>query len=763
MSRFGKQLTAGAVALGVFFVAAVGCQAQTVLTNYYWTGLNGDGVWEEAGNWVLSNSVAATAYPGQNGGAYDSALFTNVGTYSVTINAGDVIIVQSNIFNNGSNSLATVTLTIPTNTIFNPAASGTDFIVGDDATATSVVYLASCYGGSSGLLGLQVSTLNVGHAGVGTLIVTNGYVSSTAKDVNLGTDKGCGTIIVSGPNTYWAGYQISIGNTNASYGNTVIVSNSASFTMTSTFRVGSSSSQGSSNNALIVTDGAFVNDMAGEPLTVGNRSTLTGTVANNNYLDVKNGGVLSCFGQAKEHSLVVGVAAVDLTGVPCSGCAATAAGLSGTGNVFTVEATGTATGFSQVCITPTNTMNLYGGVMAGNISNYGVFEGWGVIIGSLHTGSNTLTGAFGFSAISNQAGALVCSNSFTTATNTIVQIALGTSYSPIQVGLGQYTPTNYNGGTPFLTNSIEMYGNLNFVDSGGFTTGTYALITYPASLIATNPVGGGLTNNNIFIVAPKIGSVPNPAYTYAINTNTLGEIDLIVGCTNCGAPPVGCFAVTTPVALEACVSDCSTGSPVITTWNWYWGDGNSTLALSNPPCHTYASAGNYVITQIVVNASGSATNAQGVTVYTPFQGWQNQYFSGGSINAQAAAGKDVYGTGMSNTNKFLTGFAGNSASAYLHIISIAKQSGAATNVVVTYLGASGDSTYQPGVAMRTNVLEYTTGTANGSYSTNSFASTGQTNILSGGTGLGTQASMIDTNGAGAGNTTRYYRVRVLLP
>jgi len=230
-----------------------------------------------------------------------------------------------------------------------------------------------------------------------------------------------------------------------------------------------------------------------------------------------------------------------------------------------------------------------------------------------------------------------------------------------------------------------------------------------------------------------------------------------------GAPPVACFTPTEPVPLEVCVSDCSTGSPTILSYLWTFGDGIGTSSLSNPPCYTYANAGTYLVSETVSNAIGTNTISQSVTVITPFQGWQNQYFSGGSLNANAAAGKDVYGTGMSNTNKFLTGFAGNAASAYLHVISVAKQSGAATNVVVTYLGASGDSTYQPGVAMRTNVLEYTTGTANGSYSTNSFASTGQTNILSGGTGLGTQASMIDTNGAGAGNTTRYYRVRVLLP
>lgn len=113
---------------------------------------------------------------------------------------------------------------------------------------------------------------------------------------------------------------------------------------------------------------------------------------------------------------------------------------------------------------------------------------------------------------------------------------------------------------------------------------------------------------------------------------------------------------------------------------------------------------------------------------------------------------------MNNTNEFLSSFNPTNSAAYLHVISVART--ATTNITVTYLGASGDSTWSPGIASRTNVLEFTTGAPNGSYS-NNFASTGQTNILSGGTGLGTVTSFVDTNGATG--LTRYYRVRVLVP
>jgi hypothetical protein len=159
-------------------------------------------------------------------------------------------------------------------------------------------------------------------------------------------------------------------------------------------------------------------------------------------------------------------------------------------------------------------------------------------------------------------------------------------------------------------------------------------------------------------------------------------------------------------------------------------------------------------------ATGSTTRAVSLTInpaLTALQTWQLQYFSCTNC-PQAAPGADPSGDGMSNTNKFLAGFNPTDAAAYLHIISIVKTN---NDIKVIYLGANGDSTWSPGVASRTNVLEFTAGTANGSY-TNNFASTGQSNILSGGTGFGVVTNMIDVGGA-SNVPSRYYRVRVLLP
>ncbi len=181
---------------------------------------------------------------------------------------------------------------------------------------------------------------------------------------------------------------------------------------------------------------------------------------------------------------------------------------------------------------------------------------------------------------------------------------------------------------------------------------------------------------------------------------------------------------------------------------------------TNSVLYTYNAAGTYTVTLIVTGIGTASTNSQPnyITALTPFQAWQVYYF-GSTTNLDAAPSVDYDGTGMSNSNKFMAGFNPADAAAYLHIIGIAKTG--TNSITVTYLGASGDNTYSPGIMSRTNVLEFATGTSNGSY-TNNFSSTGQANILSGGNGLGTVTNMTDFGGATNG-PSRYYRVRVLVP
>jgi PKD repeat protein len=263
---------------------------------------------------------------------------------------------------------------------------------------------------------------------------------------------------------------------------------------------------------------------------------------------------------------------------------------------------------------------------------------------------------------------------------------------------------------------------------------------------------------------------PNHTYTtpgtYAVTliaSNTEGsstntQANLITALT---PPPVASFTASPTngaAPLSVSFTDQSTGS--ITGWAWAFGDGNTSSNQNSSDI--YVNPGVYTVQEIVSGLGGSGTDTvvNLINVYAPFAWWQLQYFDSTNNSANTAPGGDYTGTGMSNTNKFLAGFNPTNAAAYLHIISVSTMNG--TNIDVVYLGANGDSTWSPGIASRTNVLDYAPGDAGGNYTNGGWQDTGQTNILSGGTGTGIVTNMVDAGGA-TNTPSRYYRVRVLVP
>jgi PKD repeat protein len=241
------------------------------------------------------------------------------------------------------------------------------------------------------------------------------------------------------------------------------------------------------------------------------------------------------------------------------------------------------------------------------------------------------------------------------------------------------------------------------------------------------------------------------------NPETAGQATL----STAGVAPLASFTASPTnggAPLTVTFTDTSSGSIPLSLF-WDLGD-STTISTAGGASfmHTYP-VGTYTVTLTASNLVDTSTLVSNnlITVVTALQAWQMQYF--GCTNCpQAAPDADPLGKGISNTNQFLSGFNPTSAAAYPHIIKIVK-SGSDMNV--TYLGANGDLSWSPGIGSRTNVLEFTTGSPTGNYSNNFVSVVGGTNILSGGTGLGTNVTAVDTGGATG--TNRYYRIRVIAP
>ncbi len=247
-------------------------------------------------------------------------------------------------------------------------------------------------------------------------------------------------------------------------------------------------------------------------------------------------------------------------------------------------------------------------------------------------------------------------------------------------------------------------------------------ILAPGDSVGTLSLGSDLVLNSASVLNYEMGSLTNYDQTLVAGNLTLDGVLNITTNTTDGLFGVGDYVILTY------------GGSLIN---------NGLLVGSTPdPSLSYS-----------IEASGGAVILHVASAPSdPYTAWTSFYgLSGGN----AAGNADPDGDGMINTNEFLAGFNPTNSSAYLRIISLTRSG---SDMVVTYLGSDGDSNGSPGP--KTNVLEFTTGSGSGGYS-NNFVSTGQTNILTGGTGLGVVTNMTDAGGATG--PARYYRVRVLTP
>ncbi len=210
-------------------------------------------------------------------------------------------------------------------------------------------------------------------------------------------------------------------------------------------------------------------------------------------------------------------------------------------------------------------------------------------------------------------------------------------------------------------------------------------------------------------------------------------------------PPVASFTgnpTSGVVPLTVTFTDTSTGS--ITNWSWSFGDGGTANLATNTVLYTYNTAGVYSVTEIVSGPGGSSTNTQVnyVTVWTPFQAWQVQYF-GSTTNPAAAPTADPDGDGQDNLAEFLAGTNPTNSASSLRITSIATQGG---DVQVTWATAGGE----------TNVVQATAGSPDGSYSSN-FVDLSPFIVIP---GSGDAATNYLDSGGATNVPARYYRIRL---
>jgi hypothetical protein len=412
--------------------------------------------------------------------------------------------------------------------------------------------------------------------------------------------------------------------------------------------------------------------------------------------------------------------------------------------------------------------NLYSSSSTGGLSFVGdILSNNQVIVngGSLYVTSGG-TGVLQIGRIGQ--GSIVISNGGLVQADNLVMtnyIAILTNTPPSSIyfpnGTNYFVNTfNFSDGTLKSGNTTYSNGVAFIVGSGGASTATFTMLggthQFFNGLVVTN--NGVLAGTGTIVGPTTVLGTLSPGSGASVGTITI-DGNVVLGSSAVLQYALGSSSDETIVNGNLTVAgtlDISNsggfGTGIYPLFTYTGALVNNGLAVGTTPNPAYQYSIDTTSEVGVVNVDVTSQSSN------PFATWQSHYFTGSPLNSSPNA--DPLGKGMSNTNQFLAGFNPTNAAAYLHVINIAKTNNNA-DIRVTYLGASGDSTYNGGPASRTNVLEFTTGTANGSY-TNSFASTGQTNILSGGTGLGAVATMVDSGGA-TNKPSRYYRVRVLLP
>ena len=536
------------------------------------------------------------------------------------------------------------------------------------------------------------------------------------------------TVIVTGTGSTWKTANfLSVGNGNNAGPSTLIISNGGQVVNSGTFtRLGNTSL---SYNSLLFVDGP------GSALIFTNNGMIVGNSGASNTVVVKNGGQVDGgyvnigAGTGSSNSTVL----VTDTNSLWIATGLISVGTGDTGCQLTVSNAGEILSFNGVNVSPTNKAGASVVVSGGTLISTNTLAG-----AVLQVGSGNLQGTF----------------TLNDGTVTVDQVILTN---------GSASAFNFNGGVLNVKTSMVANGSA-FVVGNGTSAATLNLLEFSHTFANGLTIANNATLTGIGTITANVtlanGSTLAPGSIAVAGTQTVAGAVVLNPSTTLdykfdspgGAADL--VSVQGDLTLDGTVNVFNLGGFAAGTYTLFSYTGtlnNNTLNVGTLPAGFSGTVSNDAVNKLVLL---NVTSTGG----DPFATWQQQYF--GSTNCAKCGGTaDFDGDGMNNTNEFLVGFNPTNSAAYAHIISIVKSN---TDIRVTYLGANGDSTRTPSILSRTNILEYTTGTVNGSYATNNFVSTGITNILSGGTGTGVITNMVDPGGAASG-PSRYYRVRVLAP
>ncbi len=354
---------------------------------------------------------------------------------------------------------------------------------------------------------------------------------------------------------------------------------------------------------------------------------------------------------------------------------------------------------------------------------------------TITSGSVTVTNAAGTGVLSVRVGTLTFNGGTIAADYLRVTEGGSSSVFAFNSGLLAIAGSAVTNGSAFAVGNGVDPATLKIVGgTNSFTDGL--IIANNATLAGVGHIEGAVTLANGATWAPGL-SAGTQTVTGAVVLNAGTTLDYELGAPGADGDRI---EVDGDLTLDGTLNVTDLGGFAAGTYALFSYTGNltdNTLNIGTLPGGFSGTISNDTLNKLVLlNVTGGGPS-------DPFALWQFQYF--GSTNCATCGGDaDFDGDGISNTNEFLAGTVPTNTVSGLRIIS-ATRSG--NDITVTWSTAGG----------RTNILQVSSGTANGSFTNNFTDVPGSQTIVAG-------SGDVTTNYTDAGGATngpaRYYRIRL---